>query len=105
MSEIGREAANKGHALLCFHPSRDAVRTRPQGVPTKITVFPDGRTVEEREKRRSRSRRACQVATTKSLIELFLAGQASAADRHHALESQAQASAGSRGRRPIWAVA
>jgi hypothetical protein len=29
--------------------SRDAVPTRPQGVPTKITVFPDGRTVEEHE--------------------------------------------------------
>jgi hypothetical protein len=29
--------------------SRDAVPTRPQGVPTKVTVFPDGRTQEERE--------------------------------------------------------
>ena len=29
--------------------SRDAVPTRPQGVPTKVTVFPDGRTVEEHE--------------------------------------------------------
>jgi hypothetical protein len=28
---------------------RDAVPTRPQGVPTKVTVFPDGRTLEERE--------------------------------------------------------
>jgi hypothetical protein len=25
------------------------VPTRPQGVPTKVTVFPDGRTQEERE--------------------------------------------------------
>jgi hypothetical protein len=29
--------------------TRDAVPTRPQGVPTKVTVFPDGRTLEERE--------------------------------------------------------
>jgi hypothetical protein len=29
--------------------SRDAVPTRPQGVPTKVTVFPDGRVLEERE--------------------------------------------------------
>ena len=29
--------------------SRDAVPTRPQGVPSKVTVFPDGRVVEERE--------------------------------------------------------
>ena len=27
--------------------SRDAVPTRPKGVPTKITIFPDGRVVEE----------------------------------------------------------
>ena len=29
--------------------SRDAVPTRPEGVPTKITIFPDGRVLEERE--------------------------------------------------------
>jgi hypothetical protein len=29
--------------------SRDAVPTRPQGVPTKITIFPDGRVLEEHE--------------------------------------------------------
>ncbi len=29
--------------------SRDAVPTRPQGVPSKITIFPDGRVLEERE--------------------------------------------------------
>ena len=29
--------------------TRDAVPTRPQGVPTKVTIFPDGRIVEERE--------------------------------------------------------
>jgi hypothetical protein len=29
--------------------TRDALPTRPQGVPTKVTVFPDGRTLEERE--------------------------------------------------------
>ena len=29
--------------------SRDAVPTRPEGVPSKITVFPDGSTQEERE--------------------------------------------------------
>ena len=29
--------------------NRDAVPTRPQGVPTKVTLFPDGRTLEERE--------------------------------------------------------
>jgi hypothetical protein len=29
--------------------TRDAVPTRPQGVPTKVTIFPDGRTLEERE--------------------------------------------------------
>lgn len=29
--------------------SRDAVPTRPQGVPTKVTIFPDGRVLEERE--------------------------------------------------------
>jgi len=29
--------------------SRDAVPTRPQGVPTKVTIFPDGRTMEEHE--------------------------------------------------------
>jgi hypothetical protein len=28
---------------------RDAVPTRPQGVPTKITIYPDGSRVEERE--------------------------------------------------------
>jgi hypothetical protein len=28
--------------------SRDAVPTRPQGVPSKITIFPDGRILEER---------------------------------------------------------
>jgi hypothetical protein len=28
--------------------SRDAVPTRPQGVPSKVTIFPDGRIVEER---------------------------------------------------------
>jgi hypothetical protein len=28
--------------------SRDPVPTRPQGVPSKITVYPDGRVVEER---------------------------------------------------------
>jgi hypothetical protein len=29
--------------------SRDAVPTRPQGVPSKVTIFPDGRVLEERE--------------------------------------------------------
>ena len=29
--------------------TRDAVPTRPQGVPTKVTIFPDGRVLEERE--------------------------------------------------------
>jgi hypothetical protein len=29
--------------------SRDAVPTRPQGVPTKTTIFPDGRVLEEHE--------------------------------------------------------
>jgi hypothetical protein len=29
--------------------SRDAVPTRPQGVPTKVTIFPDGSMQEERE--------------------------------------------------------
>ena len=29
--------------------SRDAVPTRPQGVPSRVTVFPDGRVLEERE--------------------------------------------------------
>jgi hypothetical protein len=29
--------------------SRDAVPTRPQGVPSRITIFPDGHMVEERE--------------------------------------------------------
>jgi hypothetical protein len=29
--------------------SRNAVPTRPQGVPTKVTIFPDGRMLEERE--------------------------------------------------------
>ena len=29
--------------------TRDAVPTRPQGVPTKITIFPDGTRLEERE--------------------------------------------------------
>lgn len=28
--------------------SRNAVPTRPQGVPSKVTIFPDGRIVEER---------------------------------------------------------
>lgn len=28
--------------------SRDAVPTRPNGVPTKVTIFPDGRILEER---------------------------------------------------------
>ena len=28
--------------------SRDAVPTRPQGVPSKVTIFPDGRMLEER---------------------------------------------------------
>jgi hypothetical protein len=28
--------------------SRDAVPTRPKGVPSKITVYPDGRVIEER---------------------------------------------------------
>lgn len=28
--------------------TRDAVPTRPKGVPTKITIFPDGRILEER---------------------------------------------------------
>ena len=28
--------------------SRDPVPTRPKGVPSKVTVFPDGRIVEER---------------------------------------------------------
>jgi hypothetical protein len=28
--------------------SRDAVPTRPQGVPSKVTIFPDGRILEER---------------------------------------------------------
>ena len=31
------------------HDLCDAVPTRPQGVPTKVTIFPDGRIVEERE--------------------------------------------------------
>ena len=31
--------------------SRDAVPTRPQGVPSKVTIFPDGRVLEEREPR------------------------------------------------------
>ena len=29
--------------------SRNAVPTRPQGVPSKVTIYPDGRIVEERE--------------------------------------------------------
>lgn len=29
--------------------TRDPVPTRPQGVPSKITIFPDGRVLEERE--------------------------------------------------------
>jgi hypothetical protein len=29
--------------------SQNAVPTRPQGVPTKVTIFPDGRMLEERE--------------------------------------------------------
>ena len=29
--------------------TRDAVPTRPKGVPTKVTIFPDGRVLEERE--------------------------------------------------------
>ena len=29
--------------------TRDAVPTRPQGVPSKVTIFPDGRVLEERE--------------------------------------------------------
>jgi hypothetical protein len=29
--------------------TRDPVPTRPQGVPSKITIFPDGRILEERE--------------------------------------------------------
>jgi len=29
--------------------TRDAVPTRPQGVPSKVTIFPDGRILEERE--------------------------------------------------------
>lgn len=29
--------------------SRDPVPTRPQGVPSKVTIFPDGRVVEERQ--------------------------------------------------------
>src|SRR5262245_36977597 len=29
--------------------SRDAVPTRPQGVPSRVIVYPDGRVVEERE--------------------------------------------------------
>jgi hypothetical protein len=29
--------------------TRDAVPTRPQGVPNKVTIFPDGRVLEERE--------------------------------------------------------
>ncbi|MBM3649058.1 MAG: hypothetical protein FJX11_14830 [Alphaproteobacteria bacterium] len=29
--------------------TRDAVPTRPQGVPSKVTIFPDGRIVEERQ--------------------------------------------------------
>jgi len=29
--------------------SRNAVPTRPQGVPSKVTIFPDGRMLEERE--------------------------------------------------------
>jgi hypothetical protein len=29
--------------------SRDAVPTRPQGVPSRVTIFPDGRVLEERE--------------------------------------------------------
>ena len=29
--------------------NRDAVPTRPQGVATKVTIFPDGRTMEEHE--------------------------------------------------------
>ena len=29
--------------------SRDAVPTRPQGEPSKVTIYPDGRIVEERE--------------------------------------------------------
>lgn len=28
--------------------TRDAVPTRPAGVPTKVTIFPDGRILEER---------------------------------------------------------
>jgi hypothetical protein len=28
--------------------TRDAVPTRPSGVPSKVTIFPDGRIVEER---------------------------------------------------------
>lgn len=28
--------------------TRDAVPTRPGGVPTKVTIFPDGRILEER---------------------------------------------------------
>src|SRR5260370_27802624 len=29
--------------------TRDAVPTRPQGVPSKVTIFPDSRVLEERE--------------------------------------------------------
>ena len=29
--------------------TRDAVPTRPQGVPSRIIIYPDGRVVEERE--------------------------------------------------------
>jgi hypothetical protein len=29
--------------------TRDPVPTRPQGVPSKVTVYPDGRVVEERQ--------------------------------------------------------
>jgi hypothetical protein len=29
--------------------TRDPVPTRPQGVPSKVTIYPDGRVVEERQ--------------------------------------------------------
>ena len=46
---IGWSATPQNNGSWKAETSRDAVPTRPQGVPTKVTIFPDGRVLEERE--------------------------------------------------------
>jgi hypothetical protein len=45
---------NNNNGSWSANASRDAVPTRPLGVPSRVIIYPDGRVVEEREPLNSR---------------------------------------------------